>query len=118
VTSTSSCPSPSPWPTTRPPSSPFRHLVLDTVVHDFGGSFSAEHGIGPKNADVYTRYVPPPIRDIAKSLKHHLDPHDILGWRPAGQGLPLAPPDPPDIIGTAAGQAEGGERLAGSGEEL
>ena len=47
-------PLPSPWPTTRPPSSPFatwesfRHLVLDTVVHDFGGSFSAEHGNRPQ----------------------------------------------------------------------
>ena len=58
-----------------------RRLVLDTVVHEFGGSFSAEHGIGPKNADVYARYVPTPIRDIAQSLKHRLDPHDILGWR-------------------------------------
>jgi FAD/FMN-containing dehydrogenase len=58
-----------------------RRLVLDTVVHDFGGSFSAEHGIGPKNADAYTRYVPAPIRDIAQALKHRLDPHGILGWR-------------------------------------
>ena len=55
-------------------------LVLDTVVHDFGGSFAAEHGVGPKNADAYNRYVPAPVRDIARALKHRFDPHDILGW--------------------------------------
>jgi FAD/FMN-containing dehydrogenase len=57
-------------------------LVLDIVVHDFGGSFSAEHGVGPKNADAYHRYVPAPVRGIAQLLKQHFDPHDILGWRP------------------------------------
>lgn len=58
-----------------------RRLVLDTVVRDFGGSFSAEHGIGPKNADAYSRYVPEGVRLIARSLKQQLDPHGILGWR-------------------------------------
>ncbi|MEV5412170.1 FAD-binding oxidoreductase [Thermopolyspora sp. NPDC052614] len=58
-----------------------RRLVFDTVVHDFGGSFSAEHGIGPKNADAYARYVPAPVRHLADVLARHFDPRDILGWR-------------------------------------
>ncbi|MFG1928955.1 FAD-binding oxidoreductase [Cryptosporangium sp. NPDC048952] len=58
-----------------------RRMVLDTVVHDFGGSFAAEHGIGPKNSDAYDRYVPAAVRDIARLFKRHFDPHDILGWR-------------------------------------
>jgi D-lactate dehydrogenase (cytochrome) len=58
-----------------------RELVFDTVVRDFAGSFSAEHGVGPKNADAYRRYVSQPVRDLAAILKHHLDPDDILGWR-------------------------------------
>lgn len=56
-----------------------RRLVFDTVVRDFGGSFSAEHGIGPKNADAYARYVPEPARRLAAVLKQHLDPIGILG---------------------------------------
>ncbi|MCQ0006647.1 FAD-binding oxidoreductase [Actinomadura madurae] len=58
-----------------------RNLVFDTVVRDFGGSFSAEHGVGPKNADVYARYVPAPIQRIAECLKRELDPAGVLGWR-------------------------------------
>lgn len=58
-----------------------RRLVLDTVVRDFGGSFSAEHGIGPKNADAYSRYVPAGVQLIARTLKQHLDPDGVLGWR-------------------------------------
>jgi FAD/FMN-containing dehydrogenase len=58
-----------------------RRLVFDTVVHDHAGSFSAEHGIGPKNADAYARYVPQPVQNLARVLKHQLDPLGILGWR-------------------------------------
>jgi FAD/FMN-containing dehydrogenase len=60
-----------------------RRLVLDTVVNEFGGSFSAEHGVGPKNADAYLRYVPEPVRLLADDLKRRLDPYGILGWRSA-----------------------------------
>lgn len=51
------------------------------MTRDFAGSFSAEHGVGPKNADACRRYVPQPVRDLAANLEHHLDPDDILGWR-------------------------------------
>jgi FAD/FMN-containing dehydrogenase len=58
-----------------------RQLVYDTVVGEFGGSFSAEHGIGPKNADAYARYVPAATRALAAALKERFDPLGILGWR-------------------------------------
>lgn len=58
-----------------------RRLVFDTVVRDFGGSFSAEHGVGRKNADAYDRYVQEPVRLLAETLKRHMDPYGILGWR-------------------------------------
>jgi D-lactate dehydrogenase (cytochrome) len=56
-----------------------RRLVFDTVVRDFDGSFSAEHGIGRKNVDAYLRYVPEPARRLAAALKRELDPSGILG---------------------------------------
>jgi FAD/FMN-containing dehydrogenase len=34
-----------------------RACVFSTVVGEFGGSFSAEHGIGPRNADYYRRFT-------------------------------------------------------------
>lgn len=61
-----------------------RLLVFDTVVRDFGGSFSAEHGVGRKNAAAYDRYVQEPVRLLAETLKRHMDPYGILGWRAGG----------------------------------
>ncbi|WP_328335198.1 MULTISPECIES: FAD-binding oxidoreductase [unclassified Streptomyces] len=52
--------------------------VLDTVVREHHGSFSAEHGIGPNNLDAYLTYVPEPVRAAAKALKQHFDPHGVL----------------------------------------
>ncbi|MFE7354363.1 FAD-binding oxidoreductase [Streptomyces sp. NPDC057543] len=56
-----------------------RMFVYDIVVHRHGGTFSAEHGIGPKNYDAYLRYVPEQVRMVAGLLKSHLDPRDVLG---------------------------------------
>jgi FAD/FMN-containing dehydrogenase len=48
------------------------------VVHEFGGSFSAEHGIGVmKRADLL-RYKSPVEIDIMRALKKTLDPKNIL----------------------------------------
>lgn len=52
--------------------------VLDTVVREHHGSFSAEHGIGPKNLDAYLTYVREPARVRAKALKPHFDPQGVL----------------------------------------
>ena len=56
-----------------------RDFVYDIVVRDHGGSFSAEHGIGPKNYAAYQRYVPENVRAVAGALKSHFDPHNVLG---------------------------------------
>lgn len=56
-----------------------RDLVYDTVVREFGGSFSAEHGVGPYNAAYYKRYTSVEERDFARKLKHLCDPKGLLG---------------------------------------
>lgn len=59
--------------------STLRRFVYDIVVLEHGGSFSAEHGIGPKNYEAYQRYVPDNVRAIAGALKSHFDPRSVLG---------------------------------------
>jgi len=56
-----------------------RDLVYDTVVKRFGGSFSAEHGVGPYNVTYYERYTDPEERAFAGKLKRLCDPKGILG---------------------------------------
>lgn len=51
-----------------------RAWVLDTAVHRFGGSFSAEHAIGRKNQAFYDRYTPRQIRKLAAGLKSVTSP--------------------------------------------
>lgn len=56
-----------------------REAVLRTVVEDFGGSFSAEHGIGPHNADWWRATVPAPVQGLTRSIKSLVDPLGVLG---------------------------------------
>ena len=56
-------------------------LVYDTAVLDFDGTFSAEHGVGPKNADTYLRLTPPAARALTDRIREAADPAGILGWR-------------------------------------
>jgi FAD/FMN-containing dehydrogenase len=56
-----------------------RDLVYDTVVRRFGGSFRAEHGVGPYNVAYYKRYTSPEERAFAGKLKQLCDPKEILG---------------------------------------
>jgi FAD/FMN-containing dehydrogenase len=52
--------------------------VVHDVVRDFGGSFSAEHGIGVmKRADL-KHYKSPVEVDLMRALKRTLDPKNIL----------------------------------------
>ena len=52
--------------------------IVHDVVRDFGGSFSAEHGIGVmKRADI-VRYKSPAEIDLMRALKRTLDPKNIL----------------------------------------
>ncbi len=56
-----------------------RDFVYDEVVSRYGGSFSAEHGLGPYNDRYYRRYVPEGHRAMAAALKRFFDPKGLLG---------------------------------------
>jgi FAD/FMN-containing dehydrogenase len=49
-----------------------RDWVMTQAVERFAGSFSAEHGIGPKNQRYYQRYVPEAIRALRIVSQHSL----------------------------------------------
>lgn len=72
------------WPTSAGPSDPaviedVRELIYDRVVREYGGSFSAEHGVGPHNIHYYRRYASPLERAMAGHLKRFCDPKGLLG---------------------------------------
>jgi FAD/FMN-containing dehydrogenase len=56
-----------------------KEALFDLVVVRHGGSFSAEHGIGPLNRAAYERFVSPARRRLAGSLQDLLDPNHTLG---------------------------------------
>lgn len=56
-----------------------RELIYDRVVRRYGGSFSAEHGVGPHNIHYYRRYASPVERAMAGHLKRLCDPKGLLG---------------------------------------
>lgn len=61
-----------------------RRAVYSEVDH-FGGSFSAEHGIGPLNAEQWLTTTPAIEREALTAWKQIVDPLGILGH----PGLPL-----------------------------
>ena len=58
--------------------------VYALVVREFGGSFSAEHGVGPHNQRFYDRYTAAPIKQLSGALKRFCDPDDRLGTAQLG----------------------------------
>jgi len=56
---------------------PLRRAVHDLVAQ-FGGSFSAEHGIGRLKVEELRRYAPPAELAAMHRIKQALDPHGIL----------------------------------------
>jgi FAD/FMN-containing dehydrogenase len=54
-----------------------QHAVHD-IVHDFGGSFSAEHGIGVMKVGDLAHYKSAAEVDLMRALKRTLDPKNIL----------------------------------------
>ena len=54
-----------------------RRCVFDLVVEEFGGSFSAEHGIGPGNMQFYNRYIDPETRQLSGNLQKLISPVPI-----------------------------------------
>jgi len=59
-----------------------REQIYDVVVHELGGSFSAEHGIGPDNADFYRKYIPEHEQRLERRIKQVLDPRGVWGTDP------------------------------------
>lgn len=56
-----------------------RDALYDAVVAEFGGSYSAEHGVGPYNEHYYRRYADPALLTLAGELKRVLDPERLNG---------------------------------------
>lgn len=54
-------------------------LAIDAVVADHGGSYSAEHGLGPVNAERWLADTPPVEQHMIAALKSVVDPAAILG---------------------------------------
>ena len=52
--------------------------AIHDLVRDFGGSFSAEHGIGRLKVGELERYAAPVELDLMRAIKHALDPNGIL----------------------------------------
>jgi len=52
--------------------------AVHACVHRFGGSVSAEHGIGRLKRDVLARYEDPVALAAMRAIKHALDPKGIL----------------------------------------
>ncbi len=54
-----------------------RAIIFDAAVLDYGGSFSAEHGVGPRNDGHYRRFVPQDQRRLAGAIQRLLAPAPI-----------------------------------------
>jgi FAD/FMN-containing dehydrogenase len=53
-------------------------LIVHDIVHEFGGSFSAEHGVGVMKREALRRYKSAAEVDIMRTFKRTLDPKNIL----------------------------------------
>ncbi|TYC85154.1 FAD-binding oxidoreductase [Novosphingobium sp. BW1] len=56
-----------------------RETIFAAVVEDYHGSFSAEHGVGPANADWYARFIPEDVRALSGRIQ------DLIAPRPMGR---------------------------------
>ena len=52
--------------------------IVNDLVEDFGGSFSAEHGIGLIKKKSLLKYKSFNELNLMKKIKHALDPNNIL----------------------------------------
>ena len=53
------------------------HLVYEAVAQ-FGGSFSAEHGVGALKTDKLERYQSPVAVSMMRAIKQALDPQNLM----------------------------------------
>jgi FAD/FMN-containing dehydrogenase len=54
------------------------NAIVYDLVSEFGGSFSAEHGIGQLKRDAMARYKAPIELELMRRIKRALDPHATL----------------------------------------
>jgi FAD/FMN-containing dehydrogenase len=54
------------------------NAAVFTVVKKFGGSISAEHGVGVMKRDLLPSVKDPVALDLMRKIKHLLDPNNIL----------------------------------------
>jgi FAD/FMN-containing dehydrogenase len=54
------------------------HQLVYDAVAEFGGSFSAEHGIGELKADKLEKYQSPVALSMMRAVKQALDPQGIM----------------------------------------
>jgi len=52
--------------------------AVHELVHEFGGSFSAEHGIGRLKVGELERYASPVELALMRAVKRAFDPHGIM----------------------------------------
>jgi D-lactate dehydrogenase (cytochrome) len=52
--------------------------IVHDIVHAFGGSISAEHGIGQAKIDEITRYKSAAALETMRAVKRALDPKGIM----------------------------------------
>ena len=59
-------------------SDPAAAIEVHELVREFGGSFSAEHGIGRLKVSELERYAPPIELELMRAVKRAFDPHGIM----------------------------------------
>jgi FAD/FMN-containing dehydrogenase len=52
--------------------------AIHDLVREYGGSFSAEHGIGRLKVAELEKYAPPVEIDLMRAIKHAFDPNGIM----------------------------------------
>ncbi len=52
--------------------------IVHDLVHEFGGSISAEHGLGQLKRDEIQRYKSAVEMDLMRAVKRALDPHGLM----------------------------------------
>jgi FAD/FMN-containing dehydrogenase len=61
--------------------------IVFSVTQQFGGTFSAEHGVGPKWGREFQRRASAGARNALRNMKQQRDPRAVLNPRSFGLNL-------------------------------